>query len=93
MLLVIQLTNKVSNPQGPRRAALGSGPWVLGLASSLLWVWLSNPRVRIQDKAEYTKSYERLGCHPVRLTTLLSILIWCFVVGRTVGRSFKIKYY
>ena len=67
------------------------GTWfgALGLAvrASTVWIERSNPRVRIQDTAEYIKSYQQLGCHPVRLTPLLSILICYFVVGRI----FKMK--
>ena len=42
MLLVIQLTNKVSNPQGPRRAALGSGSVWSALRISTTWIGLGN---------------------------------------------------
>ena len=58
---------------------------------TFIWSGFSNPRVRVRDKAEYTKSYERLGCHPVRLTTLLSVLICYFVVGSVVGTKTLIR--
>jgi len=55
-----ETTTPVLNPQGPRRAALGSGSLGSALLASSIWIELCNPRVR-RDTAEYTKSYERLG--------------------------------
>jgi len=61
------------------------GPGCMALRPSLIWIGRSNPRVRVRDTAEYIKLYERLGCHPVRLIPLLSILICYFVGGRELG--------
>ena len=56
-----ETTTPALSARGPRRAALGSGPWGLALRLSSVWIGLSNPRVRVRDTAEYIKSYERLG--------------------------------
>ncbi len=62
-----------SEVQGTWFRALGAWPCVfqrfgLGLVTPSSW-----PKVR--GTAACTKSYDRLGCHQVRLTPLLSVLI------------------
>ena len=56
-----ETTTPALSARGPRRAALGSGPGCVAFRPSLIWIGLSNPRVKIRDTAEYIKSYERLG--------------------------------